>query len=432
MGLIMDALDTWIAEAASPLRSIDPLDDDADLGPLADAIGDARLVQLGEASHSAGSGFSAKARVVRFLHERLGFDVLIWEEGIFDLRLAHADLSRGDAPIDVVTRALRPGWAGAAELAPLFARTRASLATTRPLELAGYDARFGADALERLPAWLRGVGGALRDPAHRRAAIALADDVLARHDGIARATEGGIAPSDEQLAGFRDAASRLLDDLATRRDAYERVHGRRETGFAERVIESLRTDGPGRADLVPAMSGAPEAGAAFARFWHDRDLQGARNLRWLLEEGYPGRKAVFWAHNVHVMNAHCAEWFVDIAPDPIPGGMTPVGVPIADWLGDDVYTIGMTHFDGAVGLPGEEPQPIDPAAPGSLEARLHDRGETALFLDLRGTDDTPGHPVRSPLSVRVILPQVATLPDLTRAFDGILHVDLATPVTPAS
>src|SRR5262245_11525127 len=73
-----DKLQDWMAEHAVSIRSIDVKDDDfSDLEPLMAAIGTSRVVQMGEPSHGAGSAFAAKARLIKFLHQRMGFDVLV-------------------------------------------------------------------------------------------------------------------------------------------------------------------------------------------------------------------------------------------------------------------------------------------------------------------------------------------------------------------
>lgn len=93
-----DTLPAWLQAQVRPVRTIDFNDDDnvSDLEPLANAIGGARVVQLGEPSHGAGSSFAAKARIVKFLHKRLGFDVLIWESGLYDVSLADAAMCGPD------------------------------------------------------------------------------------------------------------------------------------------------------------------------------------------------------------------------------------------------------------------------------------------------------------------------------------------------
>ena len=56
---------------AVAIRSIDPSiadDDFADLKPLMTAIGEARIVVLGEESHGDGATFLAKGRLIKFLH----------------------------------------------------------------------------------------------------------------------------------------------------------------------------------------------------------------------------------------------------------------------------------------------------------------------------------------------------------------------------
>lgn len=65
----------WLQQHAAPIRSTDPADEDfADLAPLRAAIGKSRIVMLGEQSHGDGTTFLAKTRMIKYLHEKLGFD----------------------------------------------------------------------------------------------------------------------------------------------------------------------------------------------------------------------------------------------------------------------------------------------------------------------------------------------------------------------
>jgi hypothetical protein len=77
----------WMIDQVVALRSADPNDADlSDLEPLARASGNARVVQLGEQSHGDSATFTMKCRLIRFLHERLGFDVLAFESGLVALQ----------------------------------------------------------------------------------------------------------------------------------------------------------------------------------------------------------------------------------------------------------------------------------------------------------------------------------------------------------
>jgi erythromycin esterase len=90
----------WLSEHAVPVRLIVPENEDfSDLMPLVQWIGGSRVVALGEVTHGDGAMFLAKTRLVRFLHEVMGFDVLAWEAGFFDVPLVDAALrSQGPLP----------------------------------------------------------------------------------------------------------------------------------------------------------------------------------------------------------------------------------------------------------------------------------------------------------------------------------------------
>src|SRR5689334_8531493 len=141
-----DILQAWLETHALPVRTIDAADEDfSDLQPLGDAIGQARVVQLGEPSHGAGSCFAAKSRIVKFLHQRHGFDVLIWESGLYDVALAQAGMRSGEDAMTAARRGVFTLWSMSAEVKPLFEYVKASQATMRPLEMAGFDLQVTAD-----------------------------------------------------------------------------------------------------------------------------------------------------------------------------------------------------------------------------------------------------------------------------------------------
>jgi len=425
-----DQLQSWIDKNAVSVRTIDPADEDfTDLEFLIGVVGNAQVVQLGEASHTGGNGFSAKARLVKFLHQRMGFDVLVWEEGIYDMRLVQAGLRGSEDVLSVAQRGIRIGWSNSAEIKPLFEYAKASLSGTHPLEMAGYDSRISDQSFEHFTASLRAFAAALGNVDARKRLQECVERALAAYNRICCK---GVRPGQrEDLDNLHRTADVLLEEIGKDREWLEQVHGARETSFMERAVESMRSDGTGKFYLAQATPESADAGMYFSKFWHQRDEQGARNLRWLIEKGYPGHKIMFWAHNVHVMNAYSTPMFKEVHLEPRPGDMKPVGVYMADWLGDKLYTIGLAHFEGEEGLKGKEITPVPSAPPGSLEARLHTLGKPYLFLNLRAARPDPGNPLHQPQHLRIFIPTLYTVSDLTRVFDGILYIDRLTPATSA-
>ena len=75
----------WLKKHAAPITTLDIGKQNyrfADLKPFGEAVGDARVVFLGEQTHGDGTTFEAKARLIRYLHEVKGFDVLAFESGM--------------------------------------------------------------------------------------------------------------------------------------------------------------------------------------------------------------------------------------------------------------------------------------------------------------------------------------------------------------
>ena len=89
VGLTAEDRATWLRTNVLPLRTVNAADPDlSDLRPLGPAFDDIEMVLLGEATRGDGTTFEAKARMVRFLHEEKGFDLLAFECGLFDCHRA--------------------------------------------------------------------------------------------------------------------------------------------------------------------------------------------------------------------------------------------------------------------------------------------------------------------------------------------------------
>ena len=102
------------AQAPTPLpthavRSINPTDTDfRDLEFLKTEIGPARVVMLGEPSHGEGNVFGAKIRLLRFLHEQLGFTTVAFKSGFYDLHKAQQALDEGKSAQEALGNSVFP------------------------------------------------------------------------------------------------------------------------------------------------------------------------------------------------------------------------------------------------------------------------------------------------------------------------------------
>jgi erythromycin esterase len=428
-----DSLQKWIANQAIAIRSIDPNDEDfSDLEPLAAAIGPARVVQLGEPSHGAGSSFAAKARLIKFLHRRLGFDVVAWESGFYDVRLSQRSMRAGENAVTAAQRGILAVWSNAVEARPLFEYIRASQGTVRPIDVAGIDIQISAGGTDQaFVAELRAFAAKLADPARRKQTEAVVEQTIAAH---ARITSRQNPPTAADFQEFQTTSGGLLAAINRNRAEFDAVHGAREVAFMVRALENVRSRAASASNRQ-RLEALPEAQRISAD-WNFRDTLMAENLRWLLDEEYPRRKVIVWAHNAHIMNGYFAPNWAAVHAEMPPNGMMSAGVSVAGRLRDGVYTMALTTYEGdEAWTNGQRRGPIAPAAPGSFETRLHALAKPYVFLDLRPAR-RDGHPMRTPQSLRISGYGPPTgpygndrVPDLTEAFDGILFIDRMLPAT---
>ena len=271
----------WLKEHAIALRSIDPADEDfSDLEPLRKAVGEARIVQLGEQSHGDGAAFHAKARLVKFLHQKMGFDVLAMESGLYDCRKAWELLHQGEDPYVAVTRGVFGTWTMSEQFQPVIAYLGQAVKSGRPLELCGFDCQFSASSSRStiqndVKAVLEELDPQALDATAR---AALLEELRSMRRG----------PPDEAIYERRRGLfGKFAEALASARPS-ERLSAA-ELSFWRQYAESLA----GYAQQLHASD--------YREGNNIRDIQMAKNFVWLARERYANRKIIVWAASGHLM-----------------------------------------------------------------------------------------------------------------------------------
>ena len=374
--------------------------DDSDLQFLRALIADRRVVQLGEGGHGVAEFNRVKARLVEFLHRELGFDVLAFEGSPYQCFLADGNAASWPAKTTLFSCPF--GVWHTEELLPLFEYIRGTHQGERPLHLAGFDVQPIGWNKKGRPDFL---GDALPpgDPATAEEIRRLDREFLDAYSLEAKARREFFARDGQRfIEGYHRVAT-LLSDSPDPRASVARQTARSMARFVRRQM------------ALPDMRAYVEI----------RDEGMADNVDFLLDELYPDRRLIVWAHNFHVRHDNSAI-------PPVEGVFPGVTVrTMGEWLAerrrDDLYTIGLYAYTGSALNNRGEPYEIEEPAPTTLEGVMHSLGSGVVFVDLSAAER---HERTNWMFEEIIAryngsDEIRLVP--RDQYDGLLLVDLATP-----
>jgi erythromycin esterase len=432
----------WLAAHAIPLRSISPADTSfADLQPLKQVIGDARIVMLGEATHGDGAGILARTRLIRFLHQEMGFDVLAFESSMYSCAAADRMLQTGSDALTAVQACAYRIWSDAQEIVPLAEYLSGTAQTSRPLHLAGFDNTIDLTRPEHTPqsfiaelrAFLSSTGQADAWPADDPGFEPLLLNVL----GLAFYTDTTLVQPDSAV--YEDFVATLEQmSLRIQKTAEEelsrRPHAADPNGMeSSRWVRLLE----GLAVLARQQPWTQRSDAEVWASVNRRDVQMARNLFWLIEGPFAGRKLILWGHNFHFMrNLHQLD-AADGSSNYREEGVVPMGQHLWEVLGEDAYMLAITAYEGRAAPPFDASDATEWNVPNitrdqdpslELEELLAATGIESGVVDLRRL--SRDHWLRGALVARAMGYSAMWAEDWGESVDGFLFIRTMTPATP--
>jgi erythromycin esterase len=391
---IAPASAAWRADVASRVHPLRSLYSDAfsDLQFLKPLLAGKRVVQLGESAHGAGEFSLAKVRIIKFLHQQMGYDVIAFESSLPQCYLA--DQAIGTArPIEVMKQCIFPVWHSNEALA-LFDYLDATRKSGRRLTLAGFDTQDSSNA----PGAELVIGKMLELAGWPRAAeLAASESALFK-----RTAKDPLAPAlAARLAAYYNDAAAELENKRARM-----VKAGADSARLEVAIRSARS----RAVLATQF-----AATATVDSYGARDLGMADNLDFLLDTLYPGRKVIVWAHNAHITYERA------------PNAAKTMGNYVGERRKAEVYTVGLFMGRGTAAQNNRVRYEILAPAAGTFDAVMSNGGAKYAFVDFSTAKPAPETGwIFSPIVMRSWgLNPVTLTPAL--GYDAVLYIDAVTP-----
>ena len=358
-----------LADAAQSFPSIEA----ADLNPLLERIGSARIVLLGEATHGTSEFYRMRERITRELIIEKGFNLVAVEADWPDAaRVDHYVRHFQYPPSEWTAFARFPTWmwrnTEVRDFVSWLRKHNGTVEKNKRVAFHGLDLYSLYDSI--------------------RSVLTYLDEVDPESAKVARERYGCLTPWQRDPATYGHAALtgsyptcepdvvRALTDLQTKRRAYAEHDGERFLDAEQNARLVANAERYYRIMYYGSRAS-----------WNLRDTHMFETLKNLLAFHGKDSKAVVWAHNSHVGNASATEMAAR--------GEYNIGQLCRKEFGDQAYLVGFGTHSGTVAAASEWDGPMEiknvrPSLQGSYERLCHATGHARFMLGLRGGSDLCG------------------------------------------
>ncbi|MEP7255910.1 MAG: erythromycin esterase family protein [Ferruginibacter sp.] len=389
----------YVKENAVLVSTIQPDSlDFSDLEAFGNAIGQSKIVMLGEQDHGDAPTFLAKTRLIRYLHEKKGFNVLAFESDFFALNYGWSSLEKTENKIDSFLKKNIYGiWTTCDACQKLFYEIiPGTYKTKTPLVITGFDSQT----------YLK----------------YSSNNLTQKFDSVLKALDLPVTRTEN----YSSYILPLIDTL-TKQPVFSK-----DSSFFNSILKQLYIIQSELALKIEpgdfwslVMNSLIQRAIEFKYIFIDfskgnnaRDMQMSNNLSWLNSVKFPNDKIIVWAHNYHIskFGGNYAEnssnaknsMGTEFTKDPLQNTNT--------------YILGFTSYTGTAGrIPGK-PYVVEKPAKNGFENWI-DSSYNYAFIDFRKFNSlNPNAEVNFNMKGSIIKPHKNHSAQWARIFDGVFYI----------
>jgi erythromycin esterase len=345
----------WMKSVAIPLEGTSPEGGVEDMEALGPAIGDARIVAMGEETHGTHEFFQLKHRMLKYLVEKKGFTVFGLEANWPESLAINDYVVNGNGdPAEALDGLYFWTW-NTEEMLDMIRWMRKYNADgkhTKKVKFFGFDMQVAHAAARNAEQYLEKV-----DPAEAKTAAV----VFAPVSDAVRERESATSKPKVFWQKMEEHIEYLIERFESRKKVYVEASSPEQWTLARHNLEIVRQ--------AAELYSVDQSGSI-----SPRDQAMAENVKWILDQEGPEAKMMLWAHNGHVSTA------------PLGDGES-MGMALRKVYGAEMVVCGLSFGQGSFQAlqkgKGLREFKVGAAMPGSLDATLAGTGIPVFAIDLR-------------------------------------------------
>lgn len=364
------------------------INDKNDYSFLENVLKSKKIVLLGEQSHGDGATFDEKVAIIKYLHEKLGYNTIVFESGLYDHYKAFREYSEKKANITIFNEAIYGIWSDTKALQNLLDYVAERAMQNDHIKILGFDCQEGSIFRNYF------MGDLMKLFENRK--ITIPESVLT-------SIEKSLISGDlEDVAYNKKDSLELYKNFDLVMDSFNKIE---DITFDEKIIKQVFAS-----KIADVSFDIMQLQKQKMAVQNPRDEQMAKNLIFL-SAIYPNEKMICWGASYHFSRNinqieytnQTEDYFKQHANNEIKTtgytdyklgdgsklleGALPMGELLKKHFGDQIYSIAFSSYEGQYGIVNDRPFPILKPPSNSLEQQLYDKTNPKIFFEFIKNDN---------------------------------------------